>query len=62
LLVPPGQPDQLAKAMLRMLTDRDLRNRIIPAARQRVLRDFDNKVLIRDLAKIFNKEGLGPLA
>ncbi len=62
LLVPPGQPDQLAKAMLRMLTDRDLRNRIIPAARQRVLRDFDNKVLIRDLAKIFNKEGLGPLS
>jgi glycosyltransferase involved in cell wall biosynthesis len=58
LLVPPGQPDQLADAMVRMLTDRDLRNRIIPAARQRVMQDFNNKVLIRDLAHIFNKEGL----
>ena len=62
LLVPPGQPDQLADAMVRMLTDRDLRNRIIPAARQRVMQDFDNKVLILDLANIWHKEGIGPRA
>lgn len=60
LLVPPGQSDQLADAMVRMLTDRDLRNRIIPAARQRVMQDFNNKELIQDLADIFNKEGIGP--
>lgn len=62
LLVPPAQPHQLAEAMMRMLTDRNLRNRIIPAARQRVLQDFDNKALIRDLANIFNREGIGPRA
>jgi len=56
LLVPPGQPDQLADAMVRMLTDRDLRNHIIPAARQRVMQDFNNKILIQDLAAIYKKE------
>jgi glycosyltransferase involved in cell wall biosynthesis len=53
LLVAPGQPRQLAQAMRRMLTDTELRSRVIPAARQRVLQDFDNKVLIRELAGIF---------
>jgi glycosyltransferase involved in cell wall biosynthesis len=56
LLVTPGQPQQLAEAMLKMLTDEALRARVIPAARQRVLQDFDNKVLIRDLANIYRNE------
>ncbi len=56
LLVAPGQPRQLAQAMQRMLTDTELRSRVIPAARQRVLQDFDNKVLIRKLATIYSKE------
>jgi glycosyltransferase involved in cell wall biosynthesis len=59
LLVPPGQPEQLAQAMLRLLTDQDLRNRVIPPARQRVRQDFDNKVLIRKLADVYKKEGIG---
>ena len=56
LLVPPGRPEKLAEAMLRMLKDEDLRSRIIPAARQRVVRNFDNKRLIGDLAAVYLKE------
>lgn len=58
LLATPGRPRQLAEAMLKMLTDETLRARIIPAARQRVMRDFDNKVLVEELAAIFIKAGV----
>jgi glycosyltransferase involved in cell wall biosynthesis len=53
LLVPPGNPGKLAEAILRMLTDEQLRRRVIPAARQRVMRDFDNRLLIKDLAQVY---------
>jgi glycosyltransferase involved in cell wall biosynthesis len=53
LLVPSKQPQALADAMLTMLTDEALRRRVIPAARERVLRDFDNRVLVGRLAKIY---------
>lgn len=53
LLVPPKQPQALADAMLAMLTDEALRRRVIPAARERVLRDFDNRLLVDELAKIY---------
>ncbi len=56
LLVQPGQPKQLAQAMIRLLTDTDLRTRVISAARQRVLQDFDNKILIKQLADIYKSE------
>ena len=56
LLVDPGSPEKMAEAMIRMLTDTDLRTRIIAAAQQRVVRDFDNKPLIRDLAAVYRKE------
>jgi glycosyltransferase involved in cell wall biosynthesis len=56
LLVAPGQPRQLAQAMQRMLTDGELRARVIPAARQRILQDFDNKVLIKQLADVYKSE------
>ena len=62
LLVPPGHPRKLAEAMLRLLTDMHLRNRITAAARQRVATDFDNRQLIRDLAEVYRKEGVGPRA
>jgi hypothetical protein len=39
-----------------MLTDAELRSRVIPAARQRVLQDFDNRILIRELAHIYRNE------
>ena len=52
LLVPPGDPESLADAMLTMLTDAGLRRRVIPAARERVLHDFDNRALVGGLAEI----------
>jgi glycosyltransferase involved in cell wall biosynthesis len=56
LLVQPGQPEQLAEAMIRLLTDTELRTRVISAASKRVLQDFDNKVLIREIADIYRNE------
>ncbi len=56
LLVDPAAPEKMAAAMLRLLTDADLRARIIPAAQQRVVCDFDNKTLIRQLAAVYRKE------
>lgn len=58
LLVPPGQPEKMGHAMARLLTDSDLRKRIISQARQRVIRKFDNKVLIRELAGLYEKVGI----
>jgi glycosyltransferase involved in cell wall biosynthesis len=60
LLVAPGQPQQLAEAMLKMLTDEALRARVIPAAQKRVLQDFDNQVLVKELATVFINAGVKP--
>ncbi len=60
LLVAPGRPDQLANAMLRLLTDSDLRARLIPAARQRVRQFFDCRKLSTELAEIYRRQGLEP--
>jgi glycosyltransferase involved in cell wall biosynthesis len=59
LLVPPGQPDRLADAIMRMLKDTELRNRVIPAAREAVVKNFDNRQLIGDLAEVYRGEGIG---
>ena len=58
LLVPPGQPQPLAAAMARLLTDNDLRKKIVPAARKRVIQHFDNKVLIENLAAVYRTENI----
>ena len=58
LLVPAGQPDKLAETMLRSLTDMELRNRFIAAGKQRVVREFDNRQLIQELAEVY-REGHG---
>lgn len=50
LLVPSKDPGALADGLTRILTDVDLRQRVIPAARQRVRSHFDNRVLIDQLA------------
>jgi glycosyltransferase involved in cell wall biosynthesis len=59
LLVPAGRPDKLADAMQRMLSDTELRHRVIPAACQKVAEDFDNRRLIQDLAAVYRSEGIG---
>ncbi len=62
LIVPPGQPRKLAEAMLRLLNDGELRNRVIAAGKQRVVREFDNRQLIRELAEVYRGEGIGQRA
>jgi glycosyltransferase involved in cell wall biosynthesis len=62
LLVPPADPDKLAGAMLRLLTDAQLRNQVAAAGRQRVVKDFDNRRLVQDLAGIYHREGIGKIA
>ncbi|MBN1930830.1 MAG: glycosyltransferase family 4 protein [Desulfobacterales bacterium] len=55
LLVPPGRPEKMAQAMVRLLTDMNLRNQIVTAARKLVMDQFDNKILIQDLAAIYRR-------
>jgi glycosyltransferase involved in cell wall biosynthesis len=54
-LVPPGRPEALAAALRALLTDAGLRRRVITAARQRVLADFDNAALVGALAAIHRR-------
>jgi len=58
LLVPPGRPEKMARAMDRLLTDHDLRIGITAAARKRVIERFNNRVLIEELADCFRSVGL----
>ena len=53
LLVEPGRPREMAAAILRLLQEEPLRRRIIPAARRRVEADFNNSVLVNDLAAVY---------
>ena len=43
-------------------TDEALRSRLTAAGQQRVVREFDNRQLIRELAEMFAREGLGQSA
>jgi glycosyltransferase involved in cell wall biosynthesis len=58
LLVPPISPRRLAQSMVRLLTDVDLRARVIPAARLKVHRQFDNAVLIEEIVDLYQQHGV----
>ena len=52
VLVPPSDPEALAAALARLLESAHLRKRLVAAARERVVRDFDiekNVVPLHDL-------------
>ena len=53
LMVPSHAPEEMAKAIKRLLTDIELRKKVIESARTRVMEEFDNRSLIRGLAKVF---------
>jgi glycosyltransferase involved in cell wall biosynthesis len=53
LLSQPGDHHELARSAKRLLADPELRARVIPQARQRVLDHFDNRRLVGELAAIF---------
>lgn len=46
LLVPPGDPDALADALIRCLADSALRSRLSSTLRARVLKDFSKKAMV----------------
>lgn len=58
LLVAPGSPTEMAQAMIRLLTDKDLAHRIAREAQRCVVNDFDNKQLIHKLADVYRSIGL----
>jgi glycosyltransferase involved in cell wall biosynthesis len=58
LLVDPGQAEAMARCMVRLLVDDRLRQRIIDAARRRVVKDFNNRRLIRSLVQLFEQAGI----
>ncbi|KAB2888498.1 MAG: glycosyltransferase family 4 protein [Desulfobulbaceae bacterium] len=55
LLVDAAQPVELAAALRRIVTDIELRQQIIPAAREKVTEVFDNRRLIRDLVALYRQ-------
>jgi glycosyltransferase involved in cell wall biosynthesis len=55
LLVPPGDPDALAVAILRMLGDEGLRDRIGAAGRERALSKFTWKATAEGTAEIYRR-------
>ncbi|WP_029894636.1 glycosyltransferase family 4 protein [Desulfohalovibrio reitneri] len=62
LLVEPGDSDGMADALRRLLTDKNLRAAILPKARQKVLRDFDNARCAEELIEVYRSHGLHPPA
>jgi glycosyltransferase involved in cell wall biosynthesis len=53
LLADATNPRELAETLQRMVTDEALRQRIIPAARERVSQVFDNQQLIKVLVALY---------
>ena len=53
LLSPPGDHEIIAGNMLKLLTDEELRQRVIDSGSQHVRSSFDNNMLIHDLAHIY---------
>lgn len=54
LTVTPKDPEAMARAMERLLTDTRLRNHLIESGKELVASKFDNKRLIEELARIFH--------
>lgn len=53
MLADAGNPQEFAQTLKRIVTDQELRQRIIPAARERVSQVFDNKQLIEVLVALY---------
>lgn len=55
LLVPPRDPQALANAIARLHDDAELATRLGNAARERVLREFDERIIIRRTMEIYQE-------
>ncbi|WP_147819451.1 glycosyltransferase [Salidesulfovibrio onnuriiensis] len=58
LLCESESVDGMAEVIERLLTDNALRQRVIPAAREKVSQVFNNKKLIEDLGNIYKSHGV----
>ncbi len=56
LLVQPGDDKEMTSAMLKLLQDSDLRTEVIESGKERVAELFNNRVLIKDLYKVYQRE------
>jgi rhamnosyl/mannosyltransferase len=55
LLVPPGNPEALAAAVSRLLTDSTLRMRLGQTARERVIRDFSVERMVKQTIEVYSQ-------
>lgn len=53
LLVPPGQPGELAKAILRLLKDNHLASRLAEQGQRKVMREFDARTMVTEIAALY---------
>ena len=58
LLVPVRDADALAEAMLRLYADPDCRQRMGAAGRAKMLREFDERLVIQKIKQVYAKEQL----
>lgn len=56
LTVSPRNPQEMADAMERLLTEHSLRDKLTQAGKEHVRNNFDNRKLIKELAAIFKKQ------
>ena len=56
LLVQPGKDADMARAILRMLTDASLRVQVIDCGKKRVQEVFNNRELIKELYSVYQRE------
>jgi len=53
MMVEPKDPEALARAMKTILSNEELRKKVSLEARKRIIKKFDNQMLIQDLARIY---------
>ena len=56
ITVPPSEPDTMSDAIIRMVTDGDLRHQLITNGRKYVETDFDNKKWVKNLGDLFRSQ------
>ncbi|MBA4067425.1 MAG: hypothetical protein C0501_27690 [Isosphaera sp.] len=59
-VVPPRDPDRLAAALLKLLGSADLRGRMGAAGRERVVRDFQERDMVRKTIGVYRRAGPWP--
>jgi glycosyltransferase involved in cell wall biosynthesis len=55
LLVPPGAPDVLARAITTLLRDADLRRTMGQASRERVVQDFSVERMVEQTERLYEQ-------